>query len=140
MRALEFLTVHVIFKLHYNLSIKNHQCGKSAPKRIIIMIYPLFFFHRRITPSRPTLADNNVRIEIVSSIKKKKIVPSQPEDDCGNDQVKKTPKTNLSSETSKNAKGPIDIISVSGHSLSAMSPASATSNLSLELEKDATEP
>ena len=99
------------------------------------------FFHRRMTPSRrPTLADNNVRIEIVSSIKKKKIVPSQPEDDIRNEQVKKTPKTNLISVASNDAKGPIDIISVSGHSLSAMSPASTTSNLSLELEKDATEP
>ena len=94
-----------------------------------------------MTPSRrPTLADNNVRIEIVSSIKKKKIVPSQPEDDIRNEQVKKTPKTNLISVASNDAKGPIDIISVSGHSLSAMSPASTTSNLSLELEKDATEP
>ena len=92
-----------------------------------------------MTPSRrPTLADNNVRIEIVSSIKKRQVVPSQPKDDFGNDQVKKTPTTNLNSEASKNAKGPpIDIISVSGHSLSAMSPAS---NLSLELKKDATEP
>ena len=91
-----------------------------------------------MTPSRrPTLADNNVRIEIVSSIKKKKIVPSQPEDDIRNEQVKKTPKTNLISVASNDAKGPIDIISVSGHSLSAMSPAS---NLSLEHKKDATEP
>ena len=90
-----------------------------------------------MTPSKLTLANNNVRIEIVSSIKKKRVVPSQPEDNCGNDQVEKNPKTNLNSEASKNAKGPIDIISASGHSLSAMSPAS---NLSLELEKDATEP
>ena len=89
-----------------------------------------------MTPSKLTLANNNVRIEIVSSIKKKRVVASQPEDDCGKDQVEKTPKTNLNSEASKNDEGPIDIISVSGHSLSAMSPALTTSNLS----KDATEP